>query len=475
MDQGNFYKANLTTAVQDVLAKIIEGFEQILSCDRLSEGANQETYRIVAKTYKGEIKVAMRRSPGGISKPAVDGDTGLAIEAKLMRVARKAGVPEPKVLYVAEPEDGLGEAFLMEWLSGQTRGARIARSEELAEIRPKLAYQCGEILAQIHAIDLEKSGLDKDLKVMHAGDLVEQTWDNYKMMNTPQPMIDYTARWLMRNLPKDTRTTLVHSDFRNGNIMVSPSGVIAVLDWELAHIGDPMRDLGWICTNSWRFGKHDLPVGGFGQYEDLFRGYEAVSGIKVSFEHVNFWEVFGSFWWAVGCLIMAAHYRSGLDKTVERLSIGRRTSECQVDCVNFLIPGKVTLVETNAQQSAALAGLEELVISVRDFLRGDVMEKTRGRTNFMARVACNSLDIVFRDLVVGPIHREQEHRRLCALFSTEGNLESLRWKLVYGIRDGTITLNQQGLAEHLRATVVNQVAIDQPVYSGLKTALKNLQ
>ena len=58
-------------------------------------------------------------------------------------------------------------------------------------------------------------------------------------------------------------------------------GVVAVLDWEIAHIGDPMRDLGWICTNSWRFGRADLPVGGVGSYEDLFAGYESVSGEPV--------------------------------------------------------------------------------------------------------------------------------------------------------------------------------------------------
>ena len=63
--------------------------------------------------------------------------------------------------------------------------------------------------------------------------------------------------------------------------MLSSTGIVAVLDWEVAHIGDPMRDLGWICTNSWRFGQ-EPPVGGFGEYEDLFRGYEEESGSKVN-------------------------------------------------------------------------------------------------------------------------------------------------------------------------------------------------
>ena len=466
------------TDIQDSLTKIfarqINGFRKLLSCERLSGGASQETYRIVLETDSGERKLAMRRAPGGIPKPAVEGGPGLALEAKLMRLAKEAGVPEPEVIYVTKPEDGLGEAFIMEWLEGETLGARVVRSEALAEIRPHLAYQCGQILARIHAIDLEKTGLNKELQMLNPEAMVEQHWAFYKLLNTPQPMIDFTARWLKKNLPKNPRTTLVHNDFRNGNIMFSPRGVVAVLDWELPHIGDPMRDLGWICTNSWRFGKTELPVGGFGEAEDLFRGYEDESGLKVDPVHVKFWEVYGSFWWAVGCLLMAEHYRSGPDKTVERPAIGRRSSECQVDCVNLLIPGPVTLIEPDkTPKTTEMPRLDELVISVRDFLRGDVMSQTQGRTNFMARVASNSLDIVLRDLLVGDIHRQQEHERLRRLLSAEGDLESLRWRMVNGLRDGSIALNHPGLAEHLRTTVVNQIAIDQPIYSGFKTALQN--
>jgi aminoglycoside phosphotransferase (APT) family kinase protein len=414
----------------------------------------------------------MRRSPGGVARPAVDGGIRLAIEAKLMQTALEQGVPEPEIFYVTKPEDGLGEAFLMEWIDGETRGARIVRSEVFEKIRPKLARQCGEILARIHATDLKKTGLDQDLKVIDPKTLVEQTWDQYQRMNTPQPMIDYTARWLKNNLPKEIRTTLVHSDFRNGNIMVSPQkGIVAVLDWELSHIGDPMRDLGWICTNSWRFGNSGLPVGGFGQYEDLFQGYEELSGIKVDPGHVKFWEVFGSFWWAVGCLQMTDYYRRGLDNTVERVAIGRRTSECQIDCVNLLIPGSFTLMEKQFAQSTEMPRIDELIISVRDFLREEIMSQTKGRTKFMARVASNSLDIVLRDMMTGPAHRREELRRLQSLLKADGTLEALRWQLVHGLRNETISLDQEGLAEHLRTTVANQVAIDQAGYSGLKAAL----
>ena len=74
---------------------------------------------------------------------------------------------------------------------------------------------------------------------------------------------------------RPSEVTLVHGDFRHGNLIIGPDGVRAVLDWELAHLGDPMEDLGWICVNSWRFGEIDKPVGGFGTREELFAGYEA--------------------------------------------------------------------------------------------------------------------------------------------------------------------------------------------------------
>ncbi|MCZ6618689.1 MAG: DUF6285 domain-containing protein, partial [Gammaproteobacteria bacterium] len=300
----------------------------------------------------------------------------------------------------------------------------------------------------------------------------EQTWERYKLFETPQPMIDFTGRWLKENLPREVTPRLVHNDFRNGNLMVSPSGVDAVLDWEIAHIGDPMRDLGWICTNSWRFGRSDLPVGGFGEYQDLFEGYESVTGFEVDRNQVKFWEVYGSFWWAVGCLGMAEHYRVGPDRTVERPAIGRRSSECQVDCVNLLIPGKVNLVAPASFDSQLdMPRTDELLISVRDYLRGDVMDSTTGRTNFLARVAGNSLDTVLREMASGPEHRRLELARLRSLFASVDELPDLRWRLVLGLRDGSIGLLTPGLGEHLRYTVVNQIAIDQPKYSGFKTAM----
>jgi hypothetical protein len=246
----------------------------------------------------------------------------------------------------------------------------------------------------------------------------------------------------------------------------------AVLDWEIAHIGDPMRDLGWLCTSSWRFGYPEQPVGGFGSYEDLFAGYEEESGRVVDPEHVRFWEVFGSFWWSIGCLGMADQYRTGPDRSVERAAIGRRSSECQVDCVNLLITGPVTEVTLEGgDHGPDLPRVDELVGSVREFLRSDVVPAIDGRTGFLARVAANSLDIVARELQWGGEHRNLEWIRLRNLLGVDGTLGELRLLLAEGLRDESVALDADGLLDHLRQTVVNQVLIDQPTYPGCIAAL----
>jgi aminoglycoside phosphotransferase (APT) family kinase protein len=113
--------------------------------------------------------------------------------------------------------------------------------------------------------------------------------------------------------------------------------VRAVLDWELAHFGDPMEDLGWICVNSWRFGEIDKPVGGFGTREELFAGYEA-AGRRVDAERVKFWEVMGTLRWGVMCCGMMQRFRSGPDHSMERAMIGRRSSETEIDLLRLLAP-----------------------------------------------------------------------------------------------------------------------------------------
>jgi aminoglycoside phosphotransferase (APT) family kinase protein len=459
-----------TQRLEVALRRVLPGFERLRECQRLTGGANQETYRLAVDAAGAVRRLALRRAPGGVPVAGL-GQVGLELETRLIRAAAQHDVPVPHVVAELTPEDGLGAGYLTDWIDGEALGQRIVRDPQLRKLQPSLAEQCGAILARIHAIDLRRAGLDGALAELSPEDEVRLTWERYRQLPAAQPMIDYTARWLLDHLPPPQPPRLVHSEFRCGNLIIDASGIRAVLDWEMAHIGDPMRDLGWLCTNSWRFGASELPVGGFGHYEELFAAYERASGRPVDPQRVRFWEVFGSFWWAIGCLEMAEMYRSGIDRSVERVVIGRRSSEAQVDCVNLIIPGAVDCLAVAAAPAAQLATEIDLVTSVRDLLRGELKDATQGRPNFLGRVAANGLDIALREAALGPALRAQVQQRFAAVLGHSDDLDALCAELVTRLRDGNLPLAQPGLAESLRFAVVNQAAIDQPGYSGLRRAL----
>jgi aminoglycoside phosphotransferase (APT) family kinase protein len=303
----------------------------VANVTRMTAGATQEIWRFELVENGVHTPLILRRAPGGerISVTAV----GLETEAELLRAAAAAQAPVPAVRHVLTPEDGLGHGFIMQFVEGETLGGRIVRDPRFADTRPKLARQCGEILARIHAMPPSAA---PNLKHATPAELLAQWRASYDATNWPRPVFDLTFAWLAARVPPAAAPRLVHGDFRNGNLIFRPNeGVVAVLDWELAHIGDPMEDLGWICVNPWRFGMVDKPVGGFGEREDLYAGYEAASGTAVDRAHVRFWEVLGALKWGVMCAGMTASFRAG-DPSVERSVIARRASETEVDLMRIL-------------------------------------------------------------------------------------------------------------------------------------------
>jgi aminoglycoside phosphotransferase (APT) family kinase protein len=315
----------------DRLARRRLGGEGVAGVTRLTAGASQEIWRFDVLTAEGPLPVVLRRAPGGdrVSESAVGPET----EAAVIAAAGAAGAPVPPVRWVLTPEDDLGRGFVMGFVDGETLGGRIARGEAFAQTRTFLARQCGEVLAAIHRID---PAAFPTLKRVTPLEFVTQYHDTYRATAWPRPVFDLAFRWLMDRCPPPAEEPrLVHGDFRNGNLMVGPEGVRAVLDWEITHVADPMEDLGWICVNSWRFGVADKPVGGFGLREDLWAGYEAAGGAKVDPARALFWEVFGSLRWGVMCSTMTQTFRTA-DPSVERAVIARRTSETEVDLMRLL-------------------------------------------------------------------------------------------------------------------------------------------
>lgn len=311
----------------------------LVGARRLSGGASQETWAVDAEQEGLSRAWILRRRPGGATDAATVA-IPLETEAELLRLAREARVPVPAVQRVLAAEDGLGSGYLMERLEGETIPRRILRDDAYAAARPALARECGRILARIHAIARESL---PPLPLAPA----EAQWRQYRSVydgfDRPRPVFELAFRWIQDRLadgsPSDAGSAvLVHGDFRHGNLLVGGEGVRGVLDWELAHLGDPHEDLGWICVNSWRFGNIDLPVGGFGTREDLFAGYREAGGAPVDAERVRFWEVMGSLKWGVMCMMMCDVFERGADRSVERAAIGRRASEAEIDLLALLAP-----------------------------------------------------------------------------------------------------------------------------------------
>jgi len=303
---------------------------------KLSGGASQETWSFDIVHAAGTFGAILRRAPKGHGA-APTRAAGLAAEAQLMHLACEAGLPSPRVLHVLQPEDDLGTGFIMQRVEGETIARKILRDAQFADARPKLARQLGRIAAGIHGLPLEKL---PELRQMTATKEVGELEREYRLFNWPRPVFELALRWLRDHDPGPPRAvTLVHGDFRHGNLIIGSDGVRAVLDWELAHLGDPMEDLGWMCVNSWRFGEIDKPVGGFGTLEELFAGYEA-AGRKVDPERVSFYEVMGTLRWGVMCGGMMQRFRVQPDHSMERAMIGRRASETEIDLLRLLAPRK---------------------------------------------------------------------------------------------------------------------------------------
>lgn len=460
---------DFTAALERLLQARFSGFESLLDCQKLTAGASQETHRVAVQIDGAEQRFALRRAVPTLDVATGVGGISLDTEAQLLVCAAQADVCVPVVICVLRPEDQLGSGFLMQWLEGETLGHKIVGSEQLAEARSGLALRCGQELGRIHSIDWQAQGLHNSLSTVAPLSLVDETYQVYKDLELPAPMIDYCWRWLRDHVPENTQMRLVHGDFRNGNLMIAKTGLTAVLDWELAHIGDPLRDLGWLCVNSWRFGERGHVVGGFGDVQDLLDGYNEVTGASVEASDIHYWQVFGSFWWAITTLAMAQTWRTGETPSLERPVIGRRSSEAQMDCVHLLIPGDYDLPEPaySLAEGDQLPMPAELVHSVAEFLKRDVADQLQGADRFLARVAANSLGIAQREILYAPALAKLEQQRLSQFLGETHTLQVQRWRLVEQLRDG-LALNAAGLAEHLRNTVAGQLWIDQPGYSALK-------
>ncbi len=306
---------------------------------KMPGGASREIWSFDCTMRQGgettRRAMVLRRDPG-----AHNISTNRRHEFMVIRAAFEERIPVPEVFWVSEDPSVLGSAFfIMERVDGETLARRLLRDDAYARAREVMLAQLAEILANIHRIDPANHQLDF---LTEPGDNaalteVKRYEENFRRLALePHPAFELAFRWLLKRVPRTPRKTLVHGDYRIGNVIFGPEGVRSILDWELAHLGDPMEDVGWMCVRAWRFGNDQKPVGGLGTREDFFRAYEQASGTPVDPDAARFWEVFGNLRWGIITISQARTHIDGFVKSVELASIGRRTAETELELLNLI-------------------------------------------------------------------------------------------------------------------------------------------
>jgi aminoglycoside phosphotransferase (APT) family kinase protein len=283
----------------------------------LPGGASKEAWAV---DLDGE-ELLVRRAAGGVIH---QGTLSLEHEFEVLRAAHEAGVkvPRPVAYY---PDLGGREAFAMERVHGETIGRRIVRQPP-----PGLPLQMAEELAKIHAIEPER------LPFLAVTDPVQRMREELDSVDEPHPAIELGLTWVAERLRPDHELVVTHGDWRVGNLVVDERGLVSVLDWEFAHLADPVEDVAWPLVRAWRFGADDLRLGGVGEVEPYLERYNALTGRSLTLEELYVWEVFGNVKWAVGCLTQARRHLNGVDRSVELAVLGRFAAEMEYELLHLI-------------------------------------------------------------------------------------------------------------------------------------------
>ena len=293
----------------------------------LTGGASADINRIIFEDNKEFI---VRRS---VVKDKAVMAIPKNMEAKIQKIVKEYGAPVPEIIMEFSEGAEIGEGYVMQSVGGETIPRKILRDDSYKNIRNKLPYEIGKSLAQIHKTKLEKL---QDLEKITFSESLEKLFIIYDSFDQPQPVFDLAFKWLENQKILDYEEVLVHGDYRFGNFIISEKKLESIIDWELAHIGNPMEDLGWLCVRSWRFGNVNKRVAGLGDVDELIAGYEVNSKIKIDKSQLDIWQLYGSLKWGIICMVQTFAHLSGAVKSLEKAAIGRRVSETEFDLMNMI-------------------------------------------------------------------------------------------------------------------------------------------
>jgi aminoglycoside phosphotransferase (APT) family kinase protein len=264
---------------------------------RIAGGASRETWSFDARWSENGATIERgfiaRRDP-----PASLLSGNNELEFELYTQFAGSRVPVPPVYWIERDGKALERPFfVMGRVPGATDARQLVTSPEFAEVRPTIAKQKPEILAGIHAFDPTRiTSLEHPPSPGESASHEVARWEKVMRDDTlePQPVLELAFSWMKRHLPPPPkRVTIVHGDYRTGNFLYDQSGITGILDWEMAHAGDPIEDVGWVVMKSWRWAGDDR-VGGLSSRDEFVRLYEDAGGAKVDRDTLKFWEVFSN-------------------------------------------------------------------------------------------------------------------------------------------------------------------------------------
>jgi aminoglycoside phosphotransferase (APT) family kinase protein len=433
----------LITKLCAAMARITGTPAELENFRRLSGGANMESTAFV---WAGAGYV-MRRAPSAemMAGRAMNHKS----EAALVRQAFAGGVRAPDVIGDLEPEDDLGTGYIMRRVEAEVNPAVI-----LADPPVSLVSDIARELARIHALPVAALPA---VPSAGAADILEDLFKRYQTYGADRPILSLAFKWCRDHLPPPIAPCLVHGDFRMGNVMVDKAGLAVVLDWELAHIGDYHEDLAYGCMSVWRFGHIDKPAFGCGDLETYFAAYEAQGGQPVDRARFRWWLILRTLWWALGCMQMGDIWRNGVDRSLERVVIGRRAVENECDLLLLLeedAPETQRIAQTASPTPTSRRMGEpstvEMLEALSEWVAAEIKPKAEGRAKFEAAVAINALGMLAREAA----HPVDLHDRA----------------LADDLIEGRRTLATPGLLARLRRDVLAKLANDSPKYASLAKA-----
>lgn len=325
-----------TQRLADFLAHASESPVTVEKAAPLAGGASREMWLIEATVDGTRGKFVLRRDP---PTQMFEGSLTREREFYLMAAAYERGVRVARPRWLCIDESVLGSPFfVMDYVEGVSIGRKVVAAPELASVRAALPEQMAEQLAVIHALPPDDfpflprpaAGLTP------AQDAIRQTRSILDKLGIHNPAFEFALRWAEAHAPTPDKLTVVHGDFRIGNLIINTGGLAAVADWEFAHLGDPDEELGYLCMRDWRFGVGHLRMGGIAEREPFLQAYERHSGREVNRTAVDFWEFLGNVRWGVICLSQANRHLSGREPSVELASLGRRSAEMQLEMLRMI-------------------------------------------------------------------------------------------------------------------------------------------